>query len=435
MSRCDEAISAGEADQAFTWLRRFDHLLLAVSGGPDSLALLYLVAEWHKRIGTAAQKISVATVDHGLRVESAAEAQIVAQHCAELQLPHATLRWDGAKPTRGIPNAARAARYVLLDAHALTQSETDSIAVVTAHHQDDQAETLFMRLARGGGVDALSAIAADRSLAPGSPVRLVRPLLEYSKARLLASLAARRVTWIDDPTNTDLKFERARVRLSLEAAGLSSAALSATARRMQDAREGLDYAAARFKEAVALSLNGGVYAQLDRSVFNAGPSILRSRVLIELIGHFGGSARLPELSEIESLLVSIEAAKISSATLGGTVISADPCAISIWREIGRLPVTGIRLTAGERQIWDDRFWVSYYGPPETTVTVRPLGLDGIGTIAGLIPDAPPLPFDAMRGLPSFWADAALLAVPQLNFETASCAVSGVMLKSAPVFKG
>ena len=67
--------------------------------------------------------------------------------------------------------------------------------------------------------------------------------------------------------------------------------------------------------------------------------------------------------------VSIEAAKISSATLGGTVISADPCAISIWREIGRLPVTGIRLTAGERQIWDDRFWVSYDGPPETTVTI------------------------------------------------------------------
>ena len=433
MSRCDEAISASEADRAFTGLRRFNHLLLAVSGGPDSLALLYLIAEWHGRVGSAAPAISVATVDHGLRAESAAEADIVAQHCAALNLSHATMSWHGAKPKRGIPNAARAARYALLDDHARKKSESGSIAVVTAHHQDDQAETLFMRLARGGGVDALSAMASDRSLASGSPVRLVRPLLGFSKARLIASLAARRVRWLDDPTNTDLKFERARVRQSLAASGLSSAALAVTARRMQDAGVGLDYATARFKETLALSLHGGIYARLDRPVFDAGPSILRHRVLTELIGRFGGSTAKPELSEIESLLARIDAAKIISATLGGTVISADPRTISIWRELGRLSNAGLALTAGEVQLWDDRFWVSYDGPPETAVTVRPLGLDGIGTIADLIPDAPPLPFAAMCGLPSFWADATLLAVPQLNFEAASCAVSGLMLNSAPVF--
>ena len=169
--------------------------------------------------------VRVATVDHRLREESGREAEIVAGHSAALGFYHTTLRWEGAKPARGIPNAARNARYELLEAHARSFSENS--AVVTAHHQDDQAETVFMRLARGGGVDALAAMRDERDISDGSPVRLVRPLLGFSKARLIASLNARGVSWLDDPTNSNMKFERARVRQTLEASGLDAAALAA----------------------------------------------------------------------------------------------------------------------------------------------------------------------------------------------------------------
>lgn len=441
MSRCDEAIAAGEADHAFAMLSRFDHLILAVSGGPDSLALLYLVDEWIKRhrpltpaLSTSWRShashdggegdvrnvpvVSVATVDHGLREESAREAEIVAGHCRTLGLMHATLRWDGAKPARGIPNAAREARYALLEAHARTVGVGGSVAVVTAHHQDDQAETVFMRLARGGGVDALAAMRAERLLIETSPVCLVRPLLGFSKAQLIATLSAHGVSWLDDPTNSNTKFERARVRQTLEASGLDAAALAATARRMQDAREGLNYAAQRFKETLALSYNGGIFASFDRPAFDAGPVVLRRIIIAGLIGNFGGSTPKPEVSEIEALTTRIgSCGETTMLTLGGTMVSAGQRVVRLWREPGRIRGVDVNLTPGRPQLWDERFWVSFLGAGGTDVTVRPLGLDGLGTIAEQIADEPRLPVEAVVGLPAFWVDATLLAVPQLAVTT------------------
>jgi tRNA(Ile)-lysidine synthase len=418
VSRCDEAISTSEADQAFARLSSFDHLMLAVSGGPDSLALLHLVAEWQTRVGTGAPQVIVATVDHGLRDESAREAEIVAQMSAALGLPQATLRWEGAKPARGIPNAARGARYALLQSHARALAPEARVAVVTAHHQDDQAETFFMRLARGGGVEALAAMADDRPLSAGSPpVRLVRPLLAFSKSRLIASLALRGVTWLDDPTNANAKFERTRVRTALLASGLDSAALAATARRMREAGEGLGYAATHLKDTMALSLNNGIYASFDRQVFDAGPAILRQMVLAELIGFYGGSTPNPEVSEIESLVARMSGQSEIKATLGGAVVSAGPRTIRIWREYGRLTVPDLVLTTGEPHAWDDRFWVSFEGASGEAVTVRPLGPAGYETIAQSLPEKLRPPAAAAYALPAFWADATLLAVPPLLLQT------------------
>ncbi len=416
MTEAHEPIAEPDADDIFASLARFDALLLAVSGGPDSLALLHLIAEWRRRLGGQAPKVCVATVDHGLRAESALEAAAVADQCAGLGLDHATLVWTGPKPKRGVPDAARRARYALLEAHAATLQPGRSMAVVTAHTQDDQAETLVMRLARGAGVDGLAAIVPERPLSPGSGIVLVRPLLGISKARLVASLIERGVTWCEDPTNFDAAFERVRVRgvlASLQDAGVERAALAATARRMGDARAALDFAALAFKETLQLSFNSEVFAAFDRQAFERGPGLLRQRVIEGLIRRFGGTSPAPELSGIEALIAHMAAKPKSSATLGGTVVSSGERWIRIWREAGRLTAADLTLVPGVPQLWDKRFWVMVSEPCSVPVRVKALGRAGYsGISARVIPGHRP-PANAAHALPAFWSGAGLLGVPTL----------------------
>ncbi|HXZ18039.1 MAG TPA: tRNA lysidine(34) synthetase TilS, partial [Roseiarcus sp.] len=128
--------------------------LIAVSGGPDSTALLLMAAEWAARRGA---RVFAATVDHGLRPESAAEAAGVALLSAKLSVPHATLVWSGAKPATRLQERAREARYRLLLAHA---EKIGADRIATAHHLDDQAETVLFRLLRGSGVSGLKGMGA-----------------------------------------------------------------------------------------------------------------------------------------------------------------------------------------------------------------------------------------------------------------------------------
>ncbi|MEJ1938863.1 tRNA lysidine(34) synthetase TilS, partial [Nostoc sp. NIES-2111] len=155
-------------------------LLLAVSGGPDSMALLALCAAWanERPDGQPRPPLFAATVDHWLRPEARDEAAMVAREASRLSVPHSVLDWAGPKPRTGLQEAARQARYALLAEEARRVGATD---VVTAHHADDQAETILMRLVRGSGLDGLAGMAAERPL---DGVRLVRPLLGIPKSRL-----------------------------------------------------------------------------------------------------------------------------------------------------------------------------------------------------------------------------------------------------------
>ncbi len=420
-------IGVEEAEKALARLAHFDRVLLAVSGGPDSLALLYLVAEWRdRRLQSTPQiaipHVSVATVDHGLRAEAANEALMVAQHCAHLGLPHVTLHWQGDKPARGVMNAARTARYALLEAELQNTTlsgatKTGAMAIVTAHHQDDQAETVFMRLARGGGVEALAAMSADRALNRNSNVRLVRPLLDFPKSRLIATLHARDVSSSADPTNDDETYERTRVRAQLRAAQLDAAALARTARRMQQANEALTYAAEKFRDTLSLDLNRGVYASLNRAAFAHGPVALRQRVLAELIAMFGGATAAPDVSEIEAATARLTSPSSPTAlTLGGTIISTTNTALRVWREPGRISSSNITLTDNETRIWDDRFWVGISDPLGRPVEVRALGRSAYETIAAEIPEHMRLPAAAAHGVPAFYMSQRLVAVPQLDYD-------------------
>jgi tRNA(Ile)-lysidine synthase len=404
-----------EADGALELLAKFDHVVLAVSGGPDSMALLVLAAEWCARRGNAIPLVSVATVDHGLRAESAAEAEFVAREAQRLGLPHAILPWSGEKPTTGIADAARNARYRLLDAHAQSFGAS-RVAVVTGHHLDDQAETFAMRLARGAGVDGLAGMRAERRLLDGSTVMLVRPLLAFPKSRLVATLSARGVTGVDDPSNTDARYERARVRQSLtalDAAGITATALATSARRLGEAEAALRYAEEQFAATLDLSFGNEVFASFNRGTFSNGPALLCQKVLGRLIGRYGGASQKPRLSEIEDLTARLRADGKCAATLGGAMISSGSHFVRIWREAGRLDQPEIELLPGQSQVWDQRFIVHRLLEATGPVKVRPLGAEDYLKIASRLIRGRRPPARAAHALPSFWTAAGLVAVPSL----------------------
>ena len=256
LSSEEPPVGAREATQLFADLAGENQLLVAVSGGPDSVALLALLAEWSREAGRP--RLLAATVDHGLRAGSADEALGVAALCGRLGVPHRILLWAGEKPTSRLQERARAARYDLLAGEA---ASIGGAVLVTAHTRDDQAETLLMRMARGSGP---SGLAGMRRRVVRQGMVLVRPLLGLPKARLIATAQARGLPFVMDPSNGDPRFARARWRSLtplLAAEGLDAERLSLLAERL-----------ARLDEAVAARAEGVSAAVLS---VEAGAPLLR----------------------------------------------------------------------------------------------------------------------------------------------------------------
>ena len=232
-------ISSDEAASLFGDLAAASGLLLAVSGGPDSTALLFLAARWRKK---SKAKLTAVTVDHGLRKEAKSEAAAVGRLARKLGVPHRVVKWTGKKPKSGIQQAARTARYALLAAAA---KKAGASHIVTAHTLDDQAETVLMRMARGSGIGGLGGIARKSRL---EGLTLVRPLLDVPKTRLIATCKSAKFRFADDPSNFDPKFTRARLRplmAVLAAEGLDARRLSALARRLRRADAAIEAVAER----------------------------------------------------------------------------------------------------------------------------------------------------------------------------------------------
>ncbi len=246
---------------------------LAVSGGPDSVALLLLMHE------AGLYGFQVATVDHGLRAESAAEARAVAALCEARGIVHATLPLTLA-PGAGVQERARAARYDALGDWARREGLA---ALIVAHHADDQAETLVMRLNRGAGVRGLAGM-RPRAVTPGHPqLPLLRPLLGWRRAELATVVARAGVAVADDPSNRDSRFERVRARRALAAAEwLSVDGLAASAAHLAEADAALDWAAAL---ALAQLRNDGAALLWRPDV----PRAVALRVLAEIVARMGRS--------------------------------------------------------------------------------------------------------------------------------------------------
>jgi tRNA(Ile)-lysidine synthase len=404
------AIGVDELEPLFGRLRSWPLVVLAVSGGADSLAMLHLFARWHARNAPPAPAVLVVTVDHGLRASSAEEARFVAREAAALGLPHETLAWVGGKPATGIADAARKARYHLMTTRLARAPQTPR-ALVTAHTQDDQAETLLMRLARGSGVDGLSAMASERPLSDEHAVTLVRPLLAVPKARLIATLQDLGRTWIEDETNADERFERPRWRAQAAlrvAAGLSNAALSLTARRLARARDALEASTGTLWRA-AVATHDGLWTQIARGPFEAAPLELRIRLLSQVIADQGGDHPAAALAEVERLADRLGAPGFAGATLGGCLIEPGSTHIAVYREPGRDGLHEFALAPGTVGVWDGRFCAALAAGAPGPCQVRALtpaewrGLDSLSAI----------PDRAAITVPGFWVNGRLVSAPSL----------------------
>lgn len=305
-------------------LAAHETLLLAVSGGPDSIALMLLAARWP----LAAQKrIEIATVDHGLRAEAAREAAQVGDWARARGFVHHILRWQGKKPTTRIQERAREARYRLLCACA---REIGASAIVTAHHADDQAETVLFRLTRGSGTAGLAAMAAESRI-EGLP--LLRPLLRFRKAELEKVCAAAGQDFVSDPSNENPAYARVRLRrlaATLAAEGLDSKALLRLSARAARAEEALAWSAER----AALELP----AERETKRFYVAAAALRAlprelllRLLAAEIARIGGGEpRLERLERAgEGLAAALAAERRFKTTLGGAIVTLEGDAVAI----------------------------------------------------------------------------------------------------------
>ncbi|WP_342361135.1 tRNA lysidine(34) synthetase TilS [Terrarubrum flagellatum] len=314
-----------EAANLFSLWNSATGVLIAVSGGPDSIALLGLAARW--RAGGAQTPLLAATFDHGLRAESAREARMVSEFAESHGVTHHTLKWVGEKPTTRIQELAREARYDALARHALF-NERSHLAV--AHHQGDQAETVLLRMAAGTGVAGLAGMS---KVSWRSGVTIHRPFLDLPKPRLIATCRAYGWLFIEDPSNEDDRFARARWRSlapNLAAEGLTPerlTVLAGRARRADAALEGMvdawlaDHPPGAFRQALLL-----------RAIeWSAAPAELRLRLLARLIAQVAarrGDDPAPQrLDRLEKLADELDQAVASgrplSRNLRGVLVRFD----------------------------------------------------------------------------------------------------------------
>lgn len=265
---------------------------LAVSGGPDSLALLLLAFQ------ACPDRIAAATVDHGLRPAARAEAEFVASLCRDRGIAHSILR--PVVPIRGsIQSAARRARYGLL--HDWMKEEQIQW-LATAHHADDQLETMIMRILRGSGIDGMSGIREKRG-------NIVRPLLHFQKAELESYVAAQGLEAVDDPSNRDQGYDRVRVRQALQdLEGFDTRLASQSASALGAAREAIEWMVDRLAADHIAATDRG--CTLSRTAF---PAEIQRRLLLRCL-HICDPALSPRGSQIDQTIGALE--KGETVTLG-----------------------------------------------------------------------------------------------------------------------
>jgi tRNA(Ile)-lysidine synthase len=332
------ALRATEVRSLFADLADHPVLILAVSGGPDSTALLLLAARWRKARKRGPKLIAI-TVDHGLRAAARREAAAVKRLARSLGIAHRTLRWSGRKPATGLQEAARLERYRLL---ADAVREAGARHVLTAHTLDDQAETVLIRLTRGSGLSGLAAMARVSPL-PGSggEIALVRPLLEVRKARLVATLRKARVGYADDPSNRDPRFTRARLRAEMPALaheGLNAGRLVLLARRVRRAEAALEAVVDAAVAALAPEPwpNAGPIA-FPAAKFGQLPAEVTLRLLGRAIAHAGNEGPV-ELGKLEALHAALAASSGTARfrrTLAGAVITGSDGRLTVERAPAR----------------------------------------------------------------------------------------------------
>jgi tRNA(Ile)-lysidine synthase len=313
-----------------------------------------LIAHWNKGLEPDARlAVHVVTVDHKLRPESAEEADFVLREAGSVGLPAEKLSWNGPHPETGLAAAAREARYSLMS----QVCHCHDAALVTAHTLDDQAETLVMALARGAGVDGLSAMQVQSDF---QGLTIVRPLLELSRSRLRATVSKAGASWVDDPTNSDIKYERVRVRKALgilEKEGVSCVDLARSSRRLARARRALQQTASELTQQAVVHEAAG-FARILRASFLQAPDEIQLRTLLAVVEIYGGGGER-SLAGAEDLLDWMQSETGKARTFAGCRIARRAAEFIVGRECSRISEMPRQLGPGQCAAdWDLRYRVS-----------------------------------------------------------------------------
>jgi tRNA(Ile)-lysidine synthase len=379
-------------------------LAVAVSGGPDSLALAILADRWARERGG---RICALTVDHRLRPESADEVRRLQGWLAARNIRHEVLVWSDRKPATGIEAAARQARYQLLAGWC---RERGCLHLLTAHHADDQIETHLIRRRAHSGPDGLAGMSAVRELAD---CRVLRPLLGFAKARFTALLAAERQAWITDPSNLDPGFERARLRIS--GAGARGAAAQRQLDELGQRRQSRERARDRLLARAAM-LHPAGFAALDPGPLRSAPPEIAERALAALAATIGGRTYPPRRQRLVRLRRDLFGAEPGppGRTLGGCRFVAWRDRILVLREAAA--ADPVPLTPGAVLFWDRRYRVSLAAEAPCGALVGYLGRAGVAELDARAPELrSSLPRLVYPMLPAVWDGAGLAAVPALGY--------------------
>jgi tRNA(Ile)-lysidine synthase len=402
-------------------------IAVAVSGGADSVALAFLMQRW----ATARRGSMVALiVDHGLRPEAAAEARQAGGWLRDAGIEHRILRWRHGAVRSALQASARTARYRLLTDWCRDHSV---LHLALAHHRDDQAETVLLRVARGSGPDGLAAMA---KVSETADVRLLRPLLDWPKGRLRGFLAARGQAWIEDPSNADSRFARVRVRAALAATEDTgaAAALAGSARQVGRTRARREAATAALLARAASPDPFGM-CTLDLGMLRAAPPEIAQRALARALMCVGGQPYPPRREKLERLAADLFGAEVArSHTLAGCLVLRRGAKLVIVRETRNL-AAGVATGRDREVLWDGRFRVSL-GRPAKPASVAAVGAAAARSLrkqgdAG----ARGLPVEAIAALPGVWDAKGLRAVPQLGYEQrrgAGCKIQVVFRPAQPL---
>lgn len=385
---------------------------VAVSGGGDSMALLVLLHRFAARNGCILKAV---TVDHALRAGSDEEARTVAAFCTRLGVPHTTLRWSDWDGSGNLQDAARRARYRLI-AEWASSAGVDAVAL--AHTQEDQAETVLMRLSRAAGVDGLSAMPAQYER---FGIKWLRPLLSARRDDLRRFLQAEQVSWIEDPTNHDRLFERIRARQALDVLaplGITVEALAQTAQNMASARRALKDRTAQVLRSTAQIVAGAV--AIEFKLLNDQPEEIQRRAFLAILHWITGAEYGPRARALAAARNSLQ--RDGSATLDGCHMFLSGNMLWVCREYARVR----DLTGPVGQLWDGRWDVM---GPISDADVAALGPTGLAATADWR-DAH-VPRAALMSTPAVWRGSEMIAAPVLEEALGRAGAWQAKLKKRP----
>ncbi len=383
-------------------------IAVGLSGGPDSVALTLLLKDW---IAARGGRLQAYTLDHGLRAKSAQEAAEVALLCARQGIAHRSLQWRGGKPKTGVQAAARTARLAYLEAAC----RADAILhLCLGQHADDQAETFLLRLESGSGPLGLAGMSRVRHR---PRLRILRPLLGVPKARLIATLRARGVSWFEDPSNRSAAHRRSQLRsllAGLQDAGVPAERFTAAAASFGAARRALEGEVERLC-AESMTVYASGYAWLDPGPLRRAPREVACQALAALLRSISGADYPPRGARLESLLARVLDGLDSGATLAGCRILPRKQGLLVCREASA--IASCPIEAGREVLWDGRFRIGYHGPPLPETWLGPLTAEGWRAAAQAAPSLRDvaIPGVVRPSLPALRAGSELLALPSLGW--------------------